>query len=93
VRAEGLGKFKNSPHLVSNPPPSALHHNALTTMLQGAPIVTIIRTENLYFSLSRDLSVYFRAGINQSAESGFDYQQGLRFLTGLCTRSEGHRIL
>jgi hypothetical protein len=33
VRPEGLGKFKNSPHRVSNPHPSGLWHSALTTTL------------------------------------------------------------
>jgi hypothetical protein len=33
VWPEGLGKFKNSPHQVSNPLPSGLYHSALTTTL------------------------------------------------------------
>jgi hypothetical protein len=31
VWLEGLGKFENSPHRVSNPLPSGLWHSALTT--------------------------------------------------------------
>jgi hypothetical protein len=37
VRPEGLGKFKNSPHRVSNPRPSGLLHSALTTTLPRVP--------------------------------------------------------
>jgi succinate-acetate transporter protein len=33
MRPEGLGKFKNSPHRVSNPGLSGLQHSALTTAL------------------------------------------------------------
>jgi hypothetical protein len=36
VRPEGLGKFKNSPHRVSNPLPSGLQHSALTSSLPRA---------------------------------------------------------
>jgi hypothetical protein len=38
VRPEGLGKFKNSSHWVSNPRPSSLLHSALTTTLPRARI-------------------------------------------------------
>jgi hypothetical protein len=40
VRPEGLGKFKKSPHRVSNPPPSGLQHSALITTLTRAPQLT-----------------------------------------------------
>jgi hypothetical protein len=33
MRPEGSGKFKNSPHRVSNSRPSGLKHSALTTTL------------------------------------------------------------
>jgi hypothetical protein len=37
VRPEGLGKFKNLPHLVPNQRPSGLYHSALTTTLPRTP--------------------------------------------------------
>jgi hypothetical protein len=42
VRSEGLGKFKNSPHRVSNQQPSGLYHSGLTTTLPCAPVVVVI---------------------------------------------------
>jgi hypothetical protein len=38
VRPEGLGKFKISPHRISEPGPSDLKPSALTTRLPRAPI-------------------------------------------------------
>jgi hypothetical protein len=41
VRAEGFGKFKNSPHRVSNPRPSGLEHSALITTLLKPPALCL----------------------------------------------------
>jgi hypothetical protein len=43
MRAEGLGKFKNSPHRVSNQRPSGLWHSALTTTLPCAPNFCVLK--------------------------------------------------
>jgi hypothetical protein len=40
VSPEGLGKFKNSPHRVTNLRPSVLSHSALTTTLQRTPHIS-----------------------------------------------------
>jgi hypothetical protein len=48
MQSEGLGKFKNSPHGVSNPRPSGLQHSALTTTLPR----TLLKIVNIeYYSL------------------------------------------
>jgi hypothetical protein len=39
VRPEGLGKFNNLPHRVSNQRPSGLWHSALTTTLPCANVL------------------------------------------------------
>jgi hypothetical protein len=54
VRPEELGKFKNSPHRVSNPRPSGLQHSALTTTLPRAPNIFCIKNN------CRHMSVYTR---------------------------------
>jgi hypothetical protein len=59
VRPEGLGKFKNSPHRVSNSRPSGLYHRALTTTLpRASPRDGIIQ--------------YFREGEEVLSTSGVD---------------------
>jgi hypothetical protein len=59
VQPEGLGKFKNSPHRVSNPRPSGLKHNALTTTLPRAPYTWgfTVQMSNIY---SRVHTLYLR---------------------------------
>jgi hypothetical protein len=47
-RPEGLGKFKNSHHRVSNPRPSGLLHSILTTTLPRAPY-TLHNIKHKYF--------------------------------------------
>jgi hypothetical protein len=48
VQPEGLGKFKKSPHRVSNPRPSGLQHSALTSTLPRAPNVCTTSIVLLY---------------------------------------------
>jgi succinate-acetate transporter protein len=51
VRPEGLGKFKNLPHQVSNPRPSGLKHSALTTILvKIANNISYTITSNMFLS-------------------------------------------
>jgi hypothetical protein len=48
MRPEGLGEYKNSPHLISNPRPSGFQHSALSIKLPRVPDVTDIT--DIYFN-------------------------------------------
>jgi hypothetical protein len=55
VRPEGLGKFKNSLHQVSNPRPSGLKHSALAITLPRTPSSIYVTIHNKHYIYTKDM--------------------------------------
>jgi hypothetical protein len=69
VRPEGLGKFKNSPHRVSNQRPSSLKHSALTTTLPRTP-ESVGKTDQLRKGLEVGGSGLYQCIVLKNARRG-----------------------